>query len=230
MTPLGTDLEHLEGCTAQLLVTADSLEELDAPTLCEGWTRAHVLTHVARNADAIARLVDSAVTGKAQEMYPGGPPRRDADVEEGAGRGRAEILADLRDSAARVADRLAVLDGPLASPEVEMRGGVMAPAGRLPFLRLREVAFHHVDLAAGYTFADVDQELLKRLIDNAVRRLQQTPAAPSLKLGSDQGDVWSIGDGAAYVTGSRAGILLWLARRVPTQVHADSLPDLPRGN
>ena len=41
--------------------------------------------------------------------------------------------------------------GPLAVAEVEMRGGLMVPPVALPWLRLREVVFHHVDLADGFT-------------------------------------------------------------------------------
>lgn len=220
----------LERATQDLLRTADSLGDLDGATLCEGWDRAHVLTHLARNADAICRLAQSAVTGTPQEMYPGGPAARDAEIDQGARRHRDEILADLHRTSAQVGEQLRALDGPLASEEVEMRGGVVAPAAALPFLRLREVVFHHVDLDAGFTFEQVDGELLRSLIKNAVGRLDTSDEAPSLTLRSDEGDGWTVGDGTAYVTGSRAGILLWLARRIPDGVHADRLPELPKGN
>lgn len=224
------DLSNLARCTQELLGTADSLDDLAGATLCDGWDRAHVLTHVARNADAICRLVQSAVTGERQEMYPGGPAARDAEIDQGSRRNREEILADLHRTSERVAERLRALDGPLVSDEVEMRDGVVAPAARLPFLRLREVVFHHADLDAGFTLEQVDGELLASFIRDAVRRLRASGDAPSLTLRSDEGDVWSVGDGTAYVTGSRAGILLWLARRIPDGVHADHLPELPKGN
>jgi maleylpyruvate isomerase len=53
------------------------------------------------------------------------------------------------------------------------------------------------------------------------------PAAPALRIRSDEGDVWSIGDGATYVTGSRAGLLLWIARgRTDTVTAEGPLPAL----
>jgi maleylpyruvate isomerase len=36
--------------------------------------------------------------------------------------------------------------------------------------------------------------------------------------------VWSIGDGATYVTGSRAGLLLWIARGRGDAVTSDGPP------
>ena len=53
--------------------------------------------------------------------------------------------------------------------------------------------------------------------------------APSMTIRSDEGDIWSIGDADAHVTGSRAGILTWLARQDPSGVRADTLPELTKG-
>ena len=80
-------------------------------------------------------------------------------------------------------------------------------------MRLREVVYHHFDLAAGYSFEDVDGELLARFISDAVRRLSMSRHAPDLRLSTAEGDQWTLGEGSVTVTGSRAGMLLWLARR-----------------
>ena len=92
------------------------------------------------------------------------------------------------------------LAGPPEDREVEMRGGRVVPGRDLPILRLREVVFHHVDLDLGYTFADADAGFVERTLRRAVATLADSPAAPSLRLRSDEGDVWSVGDGATYVT------------------------------
>jgi Mycothiol maleylpyruvate isomerase N-terminal domain len=39
--------------TDLLLDTARALDDPGAPSLCAGWSRGHVLTHVARNADSV---------------------------------------------------------------------------------------------------------------------------------------------------------------------------------
>lgn len=219
--------------TTRLVTTARALDDAAAPSLCEGWTRGHVLTHVARNAEAVGRLAHWAATGEPQRMYPGGTQARDADIAAGAGRPPGELAQDLVSSAEALAPQLAALSGPLSTERVEMRGGLEVDARTLPFLRLRELVFHHVDLDAGFIFEDVDDDLLRRFIDDAVARLGKHPDAPPLELRDGAGGAWSLtrgsGDGAT-VEGGPAGLLLWLARRDPRGVHAEGpLPDLPRG-
>jgi maleylpyruvate isomerase len=166
-------------------------------------------------------------------MYPGGTPARDADIEAGAGRPAGVQAEDLASTAEALAPRLEALSGPLATDRVEMRGGLEVEARTLPFLRLRELVFHHVDLDAGFTFEDVEDDLVRRFVDDAVTRLRRHPKAPRLELRSSSGGSWSVagesGDGAT-VTGAPAGLLLWLARRDPAGVRAEGpLPELPQG-
>ena len=230
---MANDLALVADHTARLIATARSVDDVAADSLCVGWTRGHVLTHVARNAEAVGRLAQWAVTGEPQPMYPGGTQARDADIAAGAGRPRSEQVDDLVSTAESLAPRLEALSGPLAADRVEMRGGLEVDALTLPFLRLRELVFHHVDLDAGFTFEDVEDDLLRRFIDDAVVRLRRHPDAPRLELRSSTGGSWSVagarGDGVT-VTGTSGGLLLWLARRDPAGVRADGpVPELPQG-
>lgn len=227
------DIAAVESATAELTTTAGRLADPDisAASLCDGWTRGHVLSHLSRNADAIGRLVEWAVTGERQEMYPGGVAARDAEIEAGARRRADEQLDDLTSSAQALAGRLPKLADGFAVAEVEGRGGVTIASADLAFMRLREVVFHHVDLDAGYSFDDVDGELLARFISDALRRLGGDADTPGFTVHTAEGDEWTTGDGSVSVTGTRAGVLLWLARRVPDRVEANGpLPDLPRGS
>ena len=242
---MANDLSHVADHTARLVATARTLDDVASASLCEGWTRGHVLTHVARNAEAIGRLVQWASTGEPQQMYPGGTRARDADIAAGATRPLPELVDDLVDTAESLAARLEELSGPLTTDRVQMRGGLEVEARSLPFLRLREVVFHHVDLDAGFTFEDVDEDLVRRFLQDAVTRLDRHPDAPRLELRSTAGDAWTVAAGgglgegttgeeatlgAPTVSGTLGGLLLWLARRDPTGVHADGeLPELPRG-
>jgi maleylpyruvate isomerase len=239
-TTLRTDISALTPATEALLTTATRLSdaELGEASLCAGWTRGHVLAHVARNADALARLASWALTGVPTEMYPGGEGARDREIEDGAGRSPAQHLEDLQESHERLVAGLAGLAaGEAAQESVEARRGFTVRADALPFMRLREVAFHNVDLDAGFSFADLSPELTRRFVDDAVSRLQLSSRAPALSLRSAEGDAWTVEPGEATehrsptaVTGTRAGILLWLARRVGDGVTADGpLPALPRG-
>ncbi|MDQ4098511.1 MAG: maleylpyruvate isomerase N-terminal domain-containing protein, partial [Actinomycetota bacterium] len=112
------------GHTARLLESAGRLPDASAPSLCEGWTRGHVLSHIARNAEAIGRLAEWAVSGTAQEMYPGGTTARNAEIELGAARPLETLVRDVADTAEALAPKLEALDGPLAVDAVEMRGGM----------------------------------------------------------------------------------------------------------
>lgn len=220
--------------TALLIRTAAALDDktVRAASRCEGWTRAHVLTHLARNADALGRLVSWAVTGTPVAMYDS-PQARDADILAGSTRGAEEIRADLESSAARFASAAADLAGPPEQAEVEMRNGHIVPGGRLPTLRLIEVVFHHVDLDAGYTFADADPGFVQRAVNNAIERIPTKGEVPTLLLHGDHDQTWTLAnDGQAGtvqdVSGTNAALLLWLARGDGSGVSSDApLPGLP---
>ena len=55
------------------------------PSLLPGWTRGHVLTHIARNADSFVRVLEAARRGEVVTQYEGGVDGRNADIEAGAG-------------------------------------------------------------------------------------------------------------------------------------------------
>lgn len=226
---LSDNLALLSHETGLLMRTAAGLDDqtVRAPSLCEGWTRAHVLSHLARNADALGNLVGWAVTGIPRAMYDS-PEAREADIEAGSKRGAQEIFTDLEDAAARFAAAAPGLAGAPEQVEVEMRRGIKVLAGRLPTLRLTEVVIHHVDLAAGYTFADADPGFVRRAVAISVERMETSAEAPSVTLTSDEGDTWCIGDGHQLVRGSNAALLLWLTRRDGVGVSSDApLPGLP---
>jgi maleylpyruvate isomerase len=223
------NLELVQVETRALLVTAARLDDasITAPSLCEGWSRAHIVTHVARNADALCNLVRWATTGEPTPMYAS-PEARDADLAEGVRRPVADQVADLMASAQRFAEVAPSLVDAPEDREMQARGGHVVHPRDVPVLRLREVVFHHVDLDMGFGFADADPGFVQRALRRAVATLGEARAAPSLRIRSDEGDAWSVGDGATSVTGSRAGLLLWLARGRTDAVTADGpLPALP---
>ena len=65
--------------TRLLLDVVDTLDDaaLDRPSGLPGWTRRHLLAHVASNAEALGRLLDWARTGVENPMYAS-PEARDA--------------------------------------------------------------------------------------------------------------------------------------------------------
>jgi len=226
---LSDNLALLEHETSLLLKTASGLDDgtIRAPSLCEGWTRAHVLSHIARNADGLGRLVSWAVTGTPVAMYES-PQARDTEIEAGSMRNAKEILDDLKESAARFAFAAPDLAGPSERVEVEMRTGRKVLGGQLPSLRLLEVVFHHVDLNAGYSFADADPGFVRRALRIAVERVGRSEQVPAVTLHGDNDDSWTIGEGTQEVSGTNAALLRWLARGDGAGVFSDeALPSLP---
>ncbi|MEU8615746.1 maleylpyruvate isomerase N-terminal domain-containing protein, partial [Actinoplanes sp. NPDC048791] len=65
---LMTDVDQ---ATERLIRTAEGLEDsaMSAPSALPGWTVGHVLTHVARNADAYTNLLTWARTGVETPAY-----------------------------------------------------------------------------------------------------------------------------------------------------------------
>jgi maleylpyruvate isomerase len=150
-----TAMDLCQATHARLLVTAERAtdEELRRPSRLPGWTIAHVLTHIARNADGHIHRLEGALLGQDRPRYPGGPAQRDAEIEEGAGRGATEILADLQGtwSALQVTWQRSVDAG---WPHAELLGDDDWPTTASPSRRLREVEMHHVDLGLGYEPSD----------------------------------------------------------------------------
>jgi maleylpyruvate isomerase len=96
-------------------------------------------------------------------------------------------------------------------------------------MRLREVTWHHVDLDAGFGFADLEPELQRLFLEEEVERLRGEDDAPDMTLRSTEGDEWTVGMGSIEVRGDRAALLGWLARGLTEGVAADPLPTLPPG-
>lgn len=123
-----------------------------APSRLPGWSVGHVLTHVARNADSVTRVVDAAGRGEVVERYRGGNAGRDADIQAGAGRPAAELVADVRASAARLEEAWA---GDVVWEGRELEAdGTERPIWTLVEARWREVEVHRADLGLGYHIDD----------------------------------------------------------------------------
>ena len=222
-------LAAIDEHTDRLVSDARTCDDLSAPSLCEGWTRDHVLNHLARNAEALVRLVGAAVDGTGATMYDS-PQSRDDDIDAGVGRDAAVVVTDVEQTAAALAPELARVTPKHRDLVLERSpGGPTFRGGMLTFMRLREVVYHHVDLDLGFGFGDLEPDLQELFLDNEVKRQRGVAAPVSLTLHTDEGDAWTLGDGEAHVTGSRADVLAWLARQDASGVRGVSLPELVQG-
>ena len=97
MDAIGRDVQGAAAAHARLVADLATLtdEQAAQPSLLPGWSVAHVLTHIARNADSHVLMLEAAIRGEVGAQYPGGVDQRNADIEAGAGRPAAALLADV---------------------------------------------------------------------------------------------------------------------------------------
>ncbi|MBR7825227.1 maleylpyruvate isomerase family mycothiol-dependent enzyme [Actinospica sp. MGRD01-02] len=213
--------------TAQLIATAEQFDDaaVREPSLLPGWTRGHVLTHVARNAEAVGRLLTWAATGEETPMYAS-PEARDAEIEAGAGRTAAELLADVRLTGEHFAVQAARLTEEQWQNEIMGRRGGKQQAGWLPWWRLEEILIHHVDLNVAYSpahwpeyFTEPELQMIAARFSNPVF----TPESPAFRLLSEDEDgtddrVYGVlcapeDAGVPIVRGPSAALVAWLIGR-----------------
>ena len=148
-------LGQIDDATQRLLGSARVIADPDLrqPSLLPGWTRAHVLAHLARGADAMRALLIGARTGEDRPAYASVEARA-AGIERGAAQGAKDLVADVADSAMALRTIARQLPDDAWPRCVRILGSVPFPAAQLLTRRLVEVELHHCDLAAGYTPAD----------------------------------------------------------------------------
>ncbi|WP_317441056.1 maleylpyruvate isomerase N-terminal domain-containing protein [Streptomyces collinus] len=136
---------------ARLVGTAARLSDtaLRSPSALPGWTRGHVLAHVAHGIDAYVWLLGLAHTGR----EPG--PRTDAAalasaVERDALLPADVIAARLRQNLDRFTVRARTMPAPAWERLVPALAGWRHPARYVLLRCLRELETHHLDLDTGH--------------------------------------------------------------------------------
>ncbi len=224
----GDGAAHLRGLMMRM-----GEDAFAAPSALPGWSRAHVLTHVARNADAMINLLTWARTGVPTPAY-GSREQRDADIEAGARRAPGEIRADVVESSDRLARVVRAMPESAWSAQVQNAQGRDLLAVDIPWLRAREMWIHAVDLDVGASFADMPAPMVAALLADVTAAMGEKPDCPALRLVAQDGSVWQIGDreAATTITGPAPGLAAWLLGRSKGRDLYSSggrrLPALPR--
>ncbi|MFD6175403.1 MULTISPECIES: maleylpyruvate isomerase family mycothiol-dependent enzyme [unclassified Isoptericola] len=173
-----------------------------APSPLDGWTRGHVLSHVANVGAALARQAEYAARGEKVEPYDGGRAGRDAAIEAGARRTAAEHLAALETTRARLAAAWPDANDALWGAPVAYRDGVLADA---LLAWWREARIHAVDATAGLAtehgtalgYASWDDAFCAHLDEFLAVRLPD-------------------GGAGLELVGDRRDVAAWLAGRTPS--------------
>lgn len=162
----------------EALATLDE-QSMSEPSPLPGWSRKHLVAHVAANAEALGNLVHWARSGEKMPMYSS-MEQRNADIEAGAKLTAEKLAAWFIGSAATLGTAMAELTDDQWRAEVVTAQGRTIPAKEIPWLRAREVCVHAVDLGTGVTFADLPEGFLAALIADvqAKRGRSDAPAGP----------------------------------------------------
>lgn len=211
-------------------VTALEPAAVQEPSALPGWTRGHVITHLARNADALVNLLNWAGTGTPTPMYAT-PEQRNADIEAGAGRPLAEQLTDLQEAGRRFTDAAATLPPEAWSARVKSAQGRDIPAAEVPWMRVREVWLHLVDLAVGVDIDVLPDGVAATLVhDVAGWMTPKLDRGIALRPDGHPEELLGAGDPVATVAGPPSLIAGWLVGRSALdrlRVDGDA-PTLPR--
>jgi maleylpyruvate isomerase len=224
--------DHVEHAAAGLAPA-----QVAEPSRLSGWTRGHVLSHLARNADALVNLLTWARTGTEARMYAS-PTERADGIEAGAYRALPEQLADLSAANQRFADAAAAVPADRREFTVLSGQGREIPASEVPWLRVREAWLHLVDLDVGYELDDIPADIAWTLaadvaawmssrtqVTAELRAEGQLTGSDPIRLGPDDGP------GGAVVGGTPQRIAGWLTGRVQDRAGltvTGDLDDLPR--
>lgn len=219
------------------------------PSGLAGWTRGHVISHLARNADGLLNLLIWARTGVEHPMYAS-TADRDADIAEGALRMRQVQQEDLGAASDRffwAAEKLS--ESAWSVSLGQHRSGRDLNAQEVPWLRLIEVLVHMVDLDRGVGFDQavaLAGEQIGTVFDYVLRGYSGRTDVPATRLEvmlpSGEARSWTFGaeglgaDGLGgeglggavrSVSGSASVALAWLTGRSAGENLVGEVPALP---
>ena len=211
----GSEEETLRWWADGELAVAGRLDQLSDDALGEpsrlpDWSRAHVVAHLARNADALGNLLTWARTGVETPMYPS-REARDADIATTAAQSPAQLRADYAAACARLAVAIETTSAETwAARSAPCRGRRSRPP-TIPWMRAKEIWVHGVDLDGGLSFADAPADFCTRLVDDVLRVFADRDQAPEVTVvATDVNRTW--GSGGSTVEGSVAAVAAWLTR------------------
>ncbi|WP_116248567.1 maleylpyruvate isomerase family mycothiol-dependent enzyme [Nocardiopsis sp. FIRDI 009] len=188
-----------------------------------GWSRGHVIQHLADNARAFERQARHALRGRLIDVYDGGQRGRDLSIERGAARPPARLHAELREAQRALEEIWAALTEEDWRRPVRFRSGTVLDTA---LARWREAEIHAVDLAAGYRPRDWSRDFALHTLDFLAER---APSGVRLDLrATDDEHARSLGAGRPVrVSGALRDLAAWMAGRATDGELSASTTTLP---
>ncbi len=195
----------------QALTVLDD-ESVRRPSLLPDWSRAHVVAHLSRNADAFSQVLRQVAAGEPAHMYASNEAR-DADIEETVRtRDLAGLVEDAITSAARLTDAFWACTADLDTPYTRVPGDDRTfPLRTVGPRRRAEVEIHHADLGVDYAAAEWPADFSRHVIRQRQEEMAALPqGCPSMVLSATDVDgLWKFGEGQGPEIHGTAGDLAW---------------------
>ena len=209
---------------------AANLTEADvpAPSALPGWTRGHVLAHIAGISNAMARQLEYAARGETVELYDGGYDGRTKAIEMSAGHALVQHRADLDSALERAlrafdsldADADADTDGGNADAAgaagwrapISYRGGVVLDGGLALW---RELVIHASDLNTGRGPETWSRPFCEHLFTFLAARVPEEQKLVLQPLGLPPVTIGT-GRRSTVISGMLTDVAAWLAGREPS--------------
>jgi maleylpyruvate isomerase len=214
----------------QRSVRALDERRLREPSLLPAWTRAHVIAHVARNADSHVRRLTAAMEGRIVEQYEGGMEGRAADIERAAAARRDELVDDFEQASQALFALWDRMPPETWDADLMSIGEGKQPAWWSAWSRWNELDVHHVDLAADYHPDDWPDDLVACVFEAArARSTRLVPPGLTLVLIDPSGaEVLRGGEGEEMVVqGAPSSLAAWILGRSSEGVATASGEALP---
>jgi maleylpyruvate isomerase len=203
----------LSEATRRLVRAADSLtdEQYAEPSGLPGWTRGHVLAHLALNAEGLSGALGGVVEGRRVPMYAS-QEARNGDIDDLAAHPPSVLRTRLLGGCTDLSDAIAAVPEDAAETTIDrVPGGTAFTVADVPWMRLREVEIHHVDLAVGYDRSSWSPEFAAHLLDAMLTRNDADESFTACA--TDLGREWTFGEGGPLVSGRSVDLAWWMTGR-----------------
>ncbi len=213
---IAAQIEALHLSDQRAIRSVDSLSDAAwaEPSLLPGWTRAHVVAHLALNAEGFARALKGVLDDEVVPVYPSNESR-DAEIEELA----ADDISEIRDRYFGATHHFRTLAGALDEDHwtgtiLRLPTGPEWPTRSLVPVRRQEVEVHHADLGVAYTHLNWPPDFSRWLLNRTTATHAESPDSADFAIRAfDLDETWEVGASTSEITGSAADLAWWLIGR-----------------
>ncbi|MFF7633700.1 maleylpyruvate isomerase family mycothiol-dependent enzyme [Kitasatospora sp. NPDC008050] len=221
-------IEELDRSGARLATSLAALtdDQVRSSSALPGWSRGHVISHLARSIDAYRWLLALARTGVEPGPRPGSAELAHA-TEAGAGRPAVELATELREQLARLTADAAAMPTDRWQVLVSALAGWRHPAWYTLNRCWRELETHHVDLDLGYRPADWPAAYVTWALDDTATALTACSFPLARIEAPDLPRSWTLTPAGPTVTGPGHAVLAWLSGRATPDAAALGVDGAP---